>query len=74
MISRKNLDDLTEDYKKALVLVHEAATILEEASVTAEAVSPEFARHSGMLIRDAEMVYRFINSSLARLHRTTPDT
>lgn len=73
MISRKNLDTLIEDHKKALQLVNQAVNTLEGVLPLAGGVSAEFARHSDMLIRDTNMVYRFINSSLSRLHKTTPD-
>lgn len=72
MISRDALDNLIIDYQAALAEVNDAARTLDDASVMASAVSPEFTRRSSRLIDDANQLYRDISDAIGALDAATP--
>jgi hypothetical protein len=73
VISQKGLDELAEDYRRALGAVNSAAHTLEEASLFAVEVTGQFgATASSTLISSLNEIYVDINNALSRIRNAHP--
>jgi hypothetical protein len=73
MSSRKGLNDLVTDYRTALGHVHDAAQVLEDASVFISAAGSAFTRESVRHIDQLSSIYVEINKTTGRLREVPPD-
>lgn len=74
MISRQGLNGLADEYLIAAGHVHDAATVLENASVFIGAVPGEgFVTDSTRVIEAANTLYAAVSALRSRLYDVTPN-